>query len=224
MSGVNNVDSNILAQLGLNAPASEKKNELGQDEFLALMVAQLRNQNPLEPESNSDFIAEMAQFGTVDGIKKLREEFSTLNLALTSNQALQATSLVGRTVYVSSNAGQLNAGEGLKGAVELPQSVADLQVSIYSSTGELVRTISLGDKASGSIDFTWDGIASDGNAAPEGVYTIQADALSDGERRAFGTLIAANVESVTLGNTSKDLKLSLTGIGLVSIDQVKQIN
>ena len=100
------VDQAKLESLGLaqKKPRVDKK-EMGQEDFLKLMTTQLQNQDPMKPMENGDFLAQIAQFSTVDGIGKLQESFEALSGSLHSNQALQASGLIGRNVMVPSNAG-----------------------------------------------------------------------------------------------------------------------
>ena len=107
VDAVNGVD---LASLGLTQPKAEKKNELGQDAFLELMVTQLKNQDPFKPLDSGEFLGQLAQFGTVQGLSGLQTSFDGLASSLVSNQALQAASLVGRTALVESDHGAIAAG------------------------------------------------------------------------------------------------------------------
>ncbi len=120
---MNEIDTkNPFSPLGLsNASGAKTKenDELGQAEFLELMTAQLRFQDPLEPMENGDFLGQIAQFGTVSGINELNTTFNSLNSSFQSNQALQASTLVGRKVLVPSEIGYLGATGGLSGSVEL---------------------------------------------------------------------------------------------------------
>ena len=86
-----------------------KDKSLGQDEFLELMMTQLQNQDPLNPAESGEFLSQIAQFGTVNGITELQQSFSTLASSLQSNQALQASTMVGRSVLVENNILQLGA-------------------------------------------------------------------------------------------------------------------
>lgn len=224
MSGIGGVDNKILESLGLTSTQTKDKKELGQDDFLKLLVAQMKHQNPLEPQENGDFLAQMAQFGTVDGIGNLQKSFDNLSSALQSNQALQASSLVGRNVFVPGNSATLVAGESVKGAVELSTSASDVKVAITSSSGELVQTLSLGSQAAGTVNFAWDGKTASGGTATPGEYTIKVSAISGNTTTELTPLVSANVDSVTLGTNGAELQLNLAGKGTVPLSQVKQIS
>jgi flagellar basal-body rod modification protein FlgD len=208
------------AALGLaTAASSNTRKSLGQQDFLQLLTAQLQNQNPMEPISNSDFLGEMAQFSTVSGIGDLNTAFSSLASQLTSGQSLQAASLVGHQVLVPSSEG-LSDGSGLSGAIEVPAS-GPVGVQIRDGSGALVRTLDLGARSAGLASFSWDGRDAGGSALPAGVYSISATVGSSSGSAAATVDVAATVQSVALG--SDGLSLQLAGLGSVAFSQVRQI-
>ncbi len=209
---------------GLALKAEEKKdnNSLGQDEFMRLMVAQLSNQDPTKPLDNAEFLSQLAQFGTVNGITELQTSFSSLSSSLQSNQALQASTLVGRSVLVPSNTVNLESGGVVDGEIELSGSTGELNLLIKNSSGQVVKELGLGAQAEGDISFKWDGLDDSGAAVPAGQYSIVAEAAIDGETQVMGTLLQAKVDSVTLAGASGPL-LNLAGLGSVGINEVKQV-
>ena len=120
------IDNSAFSEIGLRtqndvqkATTKSNKSELGQEEFMALMTAQLKNQDPLKPSSDTDFIAQMAQFSSVDSLEKLNKNFESMAQQLTSNQSLQAASMVGKQVLVPSNNTYFNGSNATTGAVSL---------------------------------------------------------------------------------------------------------
>lgn len=232
MSTITQIED-VYASLGLNKNSKPEKpsNELGQEEFLKLMTTQLQNQDPFQPMENGDFIAQMAQFGTVSGIQELQNSVETMTQSMLSNQVTQATSLVGRQVLVGSDLNQLekvtnedgSLSGRLKGAVELPNAVSNLSVNVYYPSGELAQRINLGEQPGGIVDFEWDGELLDGGQAPEGSYRFTAEANVGGETQAFETYANVPVESVTFGRSNKDLELQVPGLGVVSMNDIKRI-
>lgn len=219
--------SSIDSIFGVNGPGTDKParqpvKALGQEQFLALMVAQLKNQDPLKPMQNGEFLGQLAQFGTVNGIQQLQQSFASLSASLQSNQALMASSLVGRSVLVPSAEAALGDSGAVSGVVDLPVASASVSVGIYTEAGQLVRRIDLGAQAAGHARFTWDGTSDGGQALPPGQYRIRAESSDAGVTTARDTLISAKVDSVSLGGT-QGLMLNLAGIGAVPLAQVKQI-
>jgi flagellar basal-body rod modification protein FlgD len=158
-----------IANLQLAATGAKKASkQLGQQDFLALMIQQLRNQDPLKPMENGEFIGQMAQFSTVTGIADMTKSIASLADSFNSGQALQAASMVGRTVLTEASTGSFSGTKPLSGAVELPYSTSSAVVRVYSSAGELVRELPLGTQEKGLTNFSWDGTLANGQPAPAG--------------------------------------------------------
>ena len=199
------------------------KEELGKNEFLELLVAQLNNQNPLEPQDNGDFIAQLAQFSTVEGVEKLNGSMETILSGYQSSQALQASSLVGRKVIVPTEQAVVDTAETFKASMVLPQSSSNVYVNVYSADGSLAARINMGAQQAGNVSFMWDGKNSDGEIMPPGAYKFEAQATIDGEAKGLYTLLPANVDSVTLGQGNGELLLNLAGLGSVPLSHVQVI-
>jgi flagellar basal-body rod modification protein FlgD len=223
MTPINNNVNSVFEELGLSKTNEQKKQDFGQQDFLNLMLAQLKNQNPLEPMQNGEFLTQMAQFSSASGMQELKQSFNSVAATLQSNQALQASSLVGRTVLVQSDTGVLQSGEAVKGAVELPQSAGNLKLNVFNVNGELVRSLELGAQSAGEVKFSWDGLGNDGQPLPPGNYKLQAEATIDDETVNLETLVEASVDSVTIGQGGQGLVLNLEQIGSINLDQIKQI-
>jgi flagellar basal-body rod modification protein FlgD len=217
-------DYSAVQNLGLTGTqqTATARNELGQDEFMELMVAQMENQDPMDPMENGDFLAQLAQISAASGIDELNSSFDGLSSSITSDQGLQAASLVGRTVVVPTDAAVLSAGGSVQGEISLPASTSSLSVSISDSNGVLVRRIDLNTQQAGQVPFSWDGLLEDGTYADPGVYQINAEAPINGESQALATQVQANVDSVVLGG-SQGLLLNLAGLGAYQFSEVQQI-
>jgi flagellar basal-body rod modification protein FlgD len=218
--------NNIYSQLGLgNSQETNKKNndELGQAEFLELMTSQLKFQDPLKPMENGDFLGQMAQFGTVSGINELNSAFNSMSASFQSNQALQASTLVGKKVLAPSDSAYLAEGKALSGSIDLLQPANKVIVSITNATGQLVHRQDLGLQQSGLVDFNWNGLDQNGNQMPAGNYRVSAELHRGTEVGAGETFVVADVESVTLGKAGQDLTLSVTGLGDINLSQIRKI-
>ncbi len=225
MANVDNNLTSVLNGLGLGEKSVKQKapNELGQSEFLKLMIAQLNNQDPMKPMQNGDFIAQMAQFSAVTGLTKLQQSFDGLATSLKSNQALQASSLVGRTVMVPSAIGTLPQGGTLSGVVNLASSSSDLAITIQDAGGQVMRRLELGPQQTGEVYFNWDGTTDKGVAARPGRYYISAETKSKGGTEALETLVSSAVDSVTMGKGGQAMKLNLADGNSVDLSSVRSI-
>lgn len=215
------------------AEAAASGNELGQTAFLELMITQMENQDPLSPQENSEFIAQLAQFSSVEGLERLNSNFDSFTNNFISNQALQASSLVGRYVSVPSSEAELIEGSYVGGSIELPAATTNMSMSIYNNQGALVEQIPMGAQSAGDVVFRWDGkrIEVNGelsnwqsdNPISSGDYRFEVVATQNGETEQLSTALTANVNSVT-SDENGQLILNLSGIGAVSINDVKQFN
>lgn len=219
--------TDIQTLLGVDPNATSKSTDaasLGQDAFLKLMITQLKNQDPFKPLQSGEFLSQLAQFSTVAGVRDLQSSFRDLSTALVSNQALQASALLGRDVLVNRSSGFLTAGGTLSGAVDLPSSASSVVVNITDANGQLVRQLNVGAHAKGLADYAWDGTLADGTAAAPGIYKVAAQLQVDGKTQsAAGVLVNARVESVTLGADQSGLTLTLQGLGDIAFSDVRQI-
>ncbi|WP_217477061.1 flagellar hook assembly protein FlgD [Stutzerimonas stutzeri] len=200
-----------------------KSKDLGKNEFLELLVTQLNNQNPLEPQENGEFIAQLAQFSTVEGVEKLNSSMETMLSGYQSSQALQASSLVGRKVIVPTDKAVVDTSETFKASLVLPTSSSNVSVNIYDSAGTVVNRINMGQQEAGNVSFMWDGKDSSGKTLPPGAYKFEAQATYQGETKGLYTLLPANVDSVTLGQNGGELMLNLAGVGSIALSQVQVI-
>ena len=220
MSVVGDVSGSALDQYQIKQGSSQNK-ELGKNEFLNLLVAQLNNQNPLEPQGNGEFIAQLAQFSQVEGIEKLNTSMGSLLSGYQSSQAQQASSLVGRKVIVPTDKAVVDTSESFKASLVLPVSSSNVYVNVYDTAGSVVSRVNLGEQQAGNVSFIWDGKDSSGNLMPPGTYKFEAQATYDGEAKGLYTMLPANVDSVVLGGS--ELMLNLAGLGSVPLSQVQVI-
>lgn len=208
-----------FSELSSQISGSEDK-ELGKSAFLELMIAQLDNQDPLEPAKNEDFIAQLAQFSSVEGIQNLNDSVNGMVSAMQSSLSLQAASLVGRSVLAPTETG-LYEEQTLGGSLNLTQSAGSVGIDIQSADGVLLRQLDLGPQAAGIVRFAWDGQNEAGTAMPAGMYRISAFADIAGERQALTANLPNRVAGVTLGD--RGVLANLVGGSEVSTLDIKEI-
>jgi len=240
-----NVDTSLLQNLGLmgkngsassssvsasSTGSSANSSAVNQDQFLKLMMTELKNQDPTQPMDSGQFLTQIAQFTQASGIQDLQKSFSSFADSMKSNQVLQASGLIGHTVLVKpalkngQAVAQLDATVGLGGAVNLPQAAQGVGVDIYDIYGQRVKHINIGDHAAGQAYFAWDGTRADGSTAPPGEYTIAASATIGGSSQALDTLVADTVGSVDLGRSgSGSFTVNLSGLGPTDFSKITQV-
>jgi flagellar basal-body rod modification protein FlgD len=206
------------------APAASKNNpkELGQDDFMKLLVAQMKNQDPNNPTDNGQFLAQIAQFSMVNGIDKLGTSFDTVAGSMTSTQAMQAAGLVGRQVLTETNTATLQDGKPLGGMTEIPEFADGLNIQVRDNYGKLVKTLSTQNFKPGEYAFNWDGTNELDELQEDGEYSVTATALVNGKHLALPVQLYNTVESVTLDRNNIQLELdNKTRVNLSNISQYR---
>jgi flagellar basal-body rod modification protein FlgD len=209
--------SSITGQNATSAATSSNvSNEDSEQRFLKLLVTQLNNQDPLNPMQNAELTSQLAQMSTVSGIEKLNSTLSGLVNQTSSNQLLQATSLIGYNVLSPGDTLTTKAPEDGKEpasqafAVELPGTASDVDIKIVDGTGKVVRTISAGSMTEGVNAVTWDGRDDAGNVVPAGAYRFTVDATNGSATVKATSLTFSQVAAVKQGTTGVSLEL-MTG-------------
>jgi flagellar basal-body rod modification protein FlgD len=194
------------------------KNDAGsEDRFLKLLVAQMQNQDPMNPLDNAQVTSQMAQINTVSGIEKLNNTVAGLNGQLVQLQALQGATLVGRAVTVSGDRLAVVGGSGV-GGFDLNAAADGVKVEILNGAGLVVDSLDLGALGSGRHGFEWTA----GSAADSDGYRFRVSANSGTASVLAGTLMRDQVESVSGAGNSLNLQLRYSGA--VSYDTVKAFN
>ncbi|NDV89837.1 flagellar hook assembly protein FlgD [Alteromonas sp. 345S023] len=204
--------------------ADGTEQQLTQEDFFSMLTEQLANQDPTAPVDNDQMVAQMTSFTMADGISQLNEKFESFAASMTSNQALQASSLIGQNVLVEGNIGHMaNQGDGLSGVVVNEQTVQNMKINIENQYGEVIKTIDAGTQAAGNIQFEWDGKDTRGNDMAAGDYVISATGEIDGEGVQLSTAVNRHVGSVSLAGSGQGVILNLDGEVSINLDDVIQI-
>jgi flagellar basal-body rod modification protein FlgD len=199
------------------------------DTFLKLLVAQMNNQDPLNPVDNSQVTSQMAQISTVTGINSLNSTVTQLVSQLQQSQAVQSTQLAGHTVLVPGNSLTLattsasgSSSLAAYGGFSLAQAADSVSVAVKDSSGATVRTINLGALGAGVQDFSWDGQTDSGSQAAAGSYSYSVTANAGGKSVGATAYSAQQVVGVApQSNGSLQFLLSNgSQIGFSSIAQI----
>jgi flagellar basal-body rod modification protein FlgD len=203
------------------AASARAKDQLGQDQFLQLMVAQLKHQDPTSPLDPADFLGQLAQFGTVTGIQGMQGSISALSEALRSSQVLNGTNLVGRDILVDADTAYLADSGSLYGTTEIPVGTRSASLVITDSAGQQVRKIAL-SPGEGEVVFEWDGTLENGERATPGEYTVHVVADVAGANEQLSTQLLARVGSVSIDPKGNSLTLN-TDLGPIALGDVRQV-
>lgn len=220
MTSVDTLSS--LSGTAASSTASATRDRLGQKDFLELMLAQVRNQDPLKPLDGAQFIGQLAQFSTVTGIEEMGVSLKSLAESLRSDRMLAGAALVGREVLVPSNRAVLGESGEVRGAVDVPEGVPQVLVTVRDDTGQIVRQMTV-EGGAGLVDFSWDGLTDGGERAAAGAYSVGAITSGGGRGVSLPVLFSDAVRSVTLDTAGRQFLLNTTDHGPVRLADVRRI-
>ncbi len=201
---------------------SDDNQTLKQEDFFSLLTQQLAYQDPTKPVDNDQMISQMTNFTMADGIQSLNSEFKNLSASMTSGQALQASSLIGRDVLIPTGDVNKVGEEPLKGMIASPKAAQDVTLRVEDENGQLIKTVSLGNHSGGTIDFSWDGTTQDGGKAPDGNYVIKAEGRIAGKNTALTVATYTKVNSVNIGAGGGGLTVN-TNNGTIAFTDVLEV-
>lgn len=151
--------SNLGTTVGSTTATSAKGNatsgEAAQDRFLKLLVAQLNNQDPLNPMDNAQMTTQMTQISTVSGIEQLNATLKSMSDQYSAMQAMQGASLIGHQAVIDGNRLYFD-GNTAQGAIELGAAAGKVSVDILGTNGAVIDTVDLGALGAGQHPFAWD--------------------------------------------------------------------
>ncbi|MBE9397823.1 FimB/Mfa2 family fimbrial subunit [Pontibacterium sp. N1Y112] len=222
LSGVNNASS-VFDQINqankANSTASASSTETQNDMFMELLIAQLKNQSPTSPTDTNQFMSQVTEMSMVESMTNMEAAIGDMSSSLLSSQsALQASSMVGQNVFVESDKAMVGSGQGsIDGVLELPASASDVRVQIFDQNDTLVGTVELGQQAAGDHEYSFDS-----SELPAGEYRLLAQAQVDGKTQTLDNFVSHPVESVTLGQNGVGMTVN-TALGGTSMGDIKQI-
>ncbi|XOV79346.1 MAG: FlgD immunoglobulin-like domain containing protein [Aestuariibacter sp.] len=181
-----------------------ENSQLSQEDFFALLTEQLSMQDPTKPVDNDQMVSQMTSFTMADSLSQLNSKFDEFASSMNSNQALQATSLIGQTVLVNSNTSSTWQDGTVTGGIIAEAPVDDMRIQIVDEYGSVVREFEAGSQDAGVIPFSWDGTDNDGNLLPRGKYNIQATGTVDGLNTELDVQMSAQVTGTAI--TTRDVQ------------------
>ncbi|KNC09025.1 flagellar basal body rod modification protein [Klebsiella sp. RIT-PI-d] len=192
-----------------------------QSSFLTLLVAQLKNQDPTNPMENNELTTQLAQINTVSGIEKLNTTLGSISGQINNNQSLQATSLIDRGVMIPGTSVLAGKSTTTPFGVELQQAADKVTATVTDKSGKVIRTMDIGALTAGVHTFSWDGLTTEGTAAPDGAYNVSIAASNGSTQLVAQPLQFALVQGVTRGSNGSLLDLGT--YGTTTLDEVRQI-
>ncbi|WP_267223434.1 flagellar hook assembly protein FlgD [Dyella silvae] len=222
MSTIPGTSNNTTTNTSTSSANAALSNTMTQADFLKLMTAQLKAQDPTNPVDNSQFVSQMAQFSQLSSTQQLDTDLqslsSNINAAMQTSQVLSSSNLVNRQVMVPSNTMSFDGTDSMRGAVNVTTATS-VTVQVLDGNGNVVRTMPLGAQSAGLAQFSWDGKDDNGNVVSGGNYTLKATSGTT----SLDTYVAGTVTGVGYGGSSTGTYLQVSGVGGVPLNQVAQI-
>lgn len=227
MQSVNTAISGVQSAAQAGAMTSSPIDKgLGKDAFLKLLIAQLRNQNPLNPVQGTDFIAQTAQFSSLEQLQQINQSLAQLAASSAgadraSLDAVLASGYIGKVVTANGTIFDQGGSSPAMLRYNLP-SAASVQIQIRDLQGAPVRTLTLGAKPAGQGQFTFDGLGDDGRPLPAGRYlykVVATDAAGGGVTGASTAM--GQVASISFEGTEP---LLMVGGSLIPLSAVSQVS
>ncbi len=226
---INSTSSSNTASSASNTSSTSKTNKtktdtsqlLSSEDFLKLMLAQLKNQDPMNAMDPSEYVSQLAQFTTASGTQEMNTSIATLSESMRSSQMLEGSTMIGRDILVAGENATLSTTGSVRGAVNIPSGAVSAQMNIRDASGQLVRSMPV-STTEGLQDFTWDGATSAGERAPAGEYNVEVVANVGGANESLETLLSDRVTSVTIDATN-GLTLNTASLGPRALDDVRRV-
>ena len=192
ISGLDTVASGGTGSLG------QGKEALGKNDFLFMLITQLKAQNPLNPMDSTAFTAQLAQFSSLEQLNNVNESLGYLMLYQSSINNSQAVNFIGKSVKAYGDSIQLTDGVSDNINIDLSADASKVTVDIYDSDDNLIKTIESENLDAGEQNINWDGTDNDGNQVADGLYTFEVSSTdNNGDQVGVSTFLTARITGIT---------------------------
>jgi flagellar basal-body rod modification protein FlgD len=196
---------------------------LGKDDFMKLLTAQLKNQDPNSPVDTKEMVTQLSQLTSVEQLQQMSGKLDALTRATNSSAANSSSTLIGKTVKGVADTALLDSTGGATGAVNLSQNAAAVTVSVVNTAGRVVAKLDLGELKAGTQKIEWNGREDSDERAAAGMYTFQVNA-KDSNGNPIGTDMSVSglVRGVYYENGAPELDVGGTRVPLSNLTSVSQ--
>jgi flagellar basal-body rod modification protein FlgD len=205
------------ASSAASAASAASSAMLNQNDFLQLLMAQMQNQDPLQPTDGTEFVTQLAQFSQVQQAVAQTTALGNISTQIAGLSNSNDTALIGKTVTVQNQTLSWNGNFAATSNVTLSGPAQQVTASIQDSQGNVVRTMNLGAEPGGVLPVTWNGATDAGQAAPAGSYTLNVTATdANGQSVNVSTAISGVVTQVSFNQGTPTITLSSGAVAPVS--------
>ncbi len=217
---VNSVTSDTSAA----AAAMKKSTGMNKDDFLKLFVTQLQNQDPLNPQDSTQFIAQLAQLTQVEQAYNTNTNLQSLMASMNSSASMTAVSFIGSEISAAGSQVNLQQGGQTQLGFRLDHNAARVKIEIADKNGTIVRTLTGGAAAAGDNILAWDGRNNLNSTLPAGIYQYRVTGLNaDGSTFSGTPLVRGKVDGIRIENGQPLLSVSGTEVQLADVLTVKGV-
>ena len=193
-----------------------------QNNFMKMLVAQMQNQNPLNPMDNAQFASQLAQMSQLQGIENMRASIDSFVKQVSSGRLLDQSALIGREVLAAASTVEWDGQTPVNFAVNSDAMLSNATLRITGLDGSIIDEIKLGSLGQGLQSLSWDGNTKEGLPASTGTYRIAVEGLTfDGKSGAGNVLTGAVVQSVQ--RVGSGVQVQLNDGRVVGDTQIMQI-
>jgi flagellar basal-body rod modification protein FlgD len=219
IEGVSTVDESVF---NLKATGGD---DMGKTEFLKLLTAQLQHQDPMSPQKDADFVAQLAQFSNLEQAMAQNDKLEQLQMSSSALVSSTTTDLIGREVLAKGDIVTIRNGERPAPLnYALGENSADVSLRIMNQDGAIVRRVELGNQGAGTHNFSWDGRNDEGDMLPSGMYRVEVMATdANGLSIESSTNVRGVVHGVTFDRGYPELLVGNSRIQPADIIEVKQL-
>jgi flagellar basal-body rod modification protein FlgD len=215
--------SEVYSQAGTTANSTETV--MGKDDFLTLLVAQLRNQDPLNPAESTEFTAQLAQFSSLEQLQNINDALAGFEVYQSTSNNIQASSFIGQTVTAAGDTVSVTNGSADPISIELDGDCHTVYIQIYDAYGEYVTDIEAGSLIAGMHSIAWDGTDQYGTAVGDGRYRFSVMAVdADGNSVSTTSYITGEVTGVDYQSGETMLLIGDQEVPIASLIRVENVN
>lgn len=215
--------SNVYSQAGTTTSSTETV--MGKDDFLNLLVAQLRNQDPLNPSDSTEFTAQLAQFSSLEQLQNINDTLAGFEVYQSTLNNIQSSNFIGKTVTASGDTLSVTNGAADPISVELDKNCQTVYIQISDAHGEYVTDIEAGSLDAGMHSIAWDGTDQYGATVGDGSYAFSVMAVdADGNSVSTTSYISGKVTGVDYQSGETMLLIGDQEVSIASLIRVQDVS
>jgi flagellar basal-body rod modification protein FlgD len=224
MSTLNIDGITTMADLKAQARQPSPEANLDRNAFLRLFTTQLQNQNPLDPMKNEAFVAQLAQFSSLEATTRMSDSLDQFVTSQSTEKVMRGAALIGKNVFVSGATVEQSGGKAIDGMLNLEEMADSVVLQVVNpANGQIVNQMDLGPQMAGEVEFAWNGGTFAGEAAPAGEYVFLAEMTRGETAKQIPVLAEARVRGVSWSDEAGQVLLEIADGQSVPLSEIKRI-